>query len=282
MGFGISDQVICNTGLGLGLICPENQEMCYHDHHHHQEKKTKICLKDDHDHTFPCLTLGLQPAVTIVETDLQPRVSSPSAVSNSFSHSSMKKEIESVGGGGGGGNGGGAAEEEEKERVSSRGSDEDEDGSPRKKLRLTKQQSAILEDNFKEHSTLNPKQKQELADHLNLRPRQVEVWFQNRRARTKLKQTEVDCEVLKKYCETLTEENRRLQKELQDLKTLKLQAAPLFMQLPAATLAMCPSCERIAGNGAGDGSSSTSTITVGAGPKPHLYSLFTHHPSAAC
>nr|pir homeotic protein HAT22 - Arabidopsis thaliana (fragments) [Arabidopsis thaliana] len=51
---------------------------------------------------------------------------------------------------------------------------------------------------------------------------QVEVWFQNRRARTKLKQTEVDCEFLKKCCETLTDENRRLQKELQDLKALKL------------------------------------------------------------
>lgn len=34
--------------------------------------------------------------------------------------------------------------------------DVDDDGNPRKKLRLTKQQSAVLEDSFKHHSTLNP------------------------------------------------------------------------------------------------------------------------------
>ncbi|BAF25225.1 Os09g0447000, partial [Oryza sativa Japonica Group] len=86
---------------------------------------------------------------------------------------------------------------------------------------LSKEQSAFLEESFKEHSTLNPKQKLALAKQLNLRPRQVEVWFQNRRARTKLKQTEVDCEYLKRCCETLTEENRRLQKELAELRALK-------------------------------------------------------------
>lgn len=38
----------------------------------------------------------------------------------------------------------------------SRASEEDEDGGTRKKLRLTKEQSALLEDRFKEHTTLNP------------------------------------------------------------------------------------------------------------------------------
>lgn len=45
----------------------------------------------------------------------------------------------------------------EVERLSSRVSDEDDDGSnARKKLRLTKAQSALLEESFKQHSTLNP------------------------------------------------------------------------------------------------------------------------------
>ncbi|XP_022746848.1 homeobox-leucine zipper protein HAT14-like [Durio zibethinus] len=135
--------------------------------------------------------------------------------------------------------------EVETERASSRASDDDENGSTRKKLRLSKDQSAFLEESFKEHNTLNPKQKLALAKQLNLRPRQVEVWFQNRRARTKLKQTEVDCEYLKRCCETLTEENRRLQKELQELRALKT-SQPFYMQLPATTLTMCPSCERVA------------------------------------
>ncbi|KAI0503449.1 hypothetical protein KFK09_014383 [Dendrobium nobile] len=132
------------------------------------------------------------------------------------------------------------------------GSDEEDEGSGggggcRKKLRLTKEQSALLEDRFNEHSTLNPKQKLALAKQLSLRPRQVEVWFQNRRARTKLKQTEVDCEFLRRCCESLTEENRRLHGELQELRSLKLAAATqLSMQVPPATLMLCPSCERVA------------------------------------
>ncbi|PKA65974.1 Homeobox-leucine zipper protein HOX19 [Apostasia shenzhenica] len=141
---------------------------------------------------------------------------------------------------------------EDTEKVSPRGSDEEEYGSARKKLRLSKEQSALLEDRFKEQSTLNPKQKQALAKQLKLRPRQVEVWFQNRRARTKVKQTEVDCELLRRFCESLTNENRRLHRELQDLKALKLASpAPLYVQIPAAaTLTVCPSCEKAA---AGDG-----------------------------
>ncbi|XP_061357608.1 homeobox-leucine zipper protein HAT22-like [Gastrolobium bilobum] len=163
------------------------------------------------------------------------------------------------------------------ERVSSRASDEDEDGTTaRKKLRLTKEQSALLEESFKQHSTLNPKQKQALARQLNLRPRQVEVWFQNRRARTKLKQTEVDCEILKKCCETLTDENRRLQKELQELKALKL-TQPLYMPMSAATLTMCPSCERL--GGVHGGASNKSPFSMA--PKPHFFNPFTN-PSAAC
>ena len=65
--------------------------------------------------------------------------------------------------------------------------------------------------------------------------------------RTKLKQTEVDCEYLKRCCEALTEENRRLHKELAELRALKT-APPFYMHLPATTLSMCPSCERVASN----------------------------------
>ncbi|CAN6867319.1 unnamed protein product [Brassica oleracea] len=130
------------------------------------------------------------------------------------------------------------------------GTDEEEDAggeTSRKKLRLSKDQSAFLEETFKEHNTLNPKQKLALAKKLSMTARQVEVWFQNRRARTKLKQTEVDCEYLKRCVEKLTEENRRLQKEAMELRTLKLSPQFYGQMTPPTTLIMCPSCERVAG-----------------------------------
>ncbi|TVU12732.1 hypothetical protein EJB05_46388, partial [Eragrostis curvula] len=123
--------------------------------------------------------------------------------------------------------------------------DEDDDGAVgRKKLRLSKDQAAVLEECFKTHHTLTPKQKVALANSLGLRPRQVEVWFQNRRARTKLKQTEVDCEYLKRWCEQLAEENRRLGKELADLRALNA-VAPSPAPAPLTTLSMCLSCRRV-------------------------------------
>ncbi|GMH14710.1 hypothetical protein Nepgr_016551 [Nepenthes gracilis] len=195
---------------------------------------------------------------------------SPVSSFSNVTSTTVKREIE----------GGMGHEEPEVERLSSRASDEDEDGSnTRKKLRLTKEKSALLEENFKQHTTLNPKQKQALAHELNLRPRQVEVWFQNRRARTKLKQTEMDCELLKKRCETLTEENRRLHTELQELRALNL-AQPIYMHLPAATLITCPSCERI-GSAAGGSSTSKAAFAAVASKSHHFYNRFTN-PSAAC
>ncbi|CAO2169345.1 unnamed protein product [Urochloa humidicola] len=178
------------------------------------------------------------------EDDEDPAAGAQSSSSPNDSGGSFPLDL---GGRGGHGEGGAAARAAGGggERSSSRASDEDEGASARKKLRLSKEQSAFLEESFKEHSTLNPKQKAALAKQLNLRPRQVEVWFQNRRARTKLKQTEVDCEYLKRCCEALTEENRRLHKELADLRALKT-APPFYMHLPATTLSMCPSCERVA------------------------------------
>ncbi|KAM3322105.1 homeobox-leucine zipper protein HAT4 [Capsicum chacoense] len=160
-----------------------------------------------------------------------------------------------------------------------RGSDEEDGETSRKKLRLSKDQSVILEESFKEHNTLNPKQKLALAKRLGLRPRQVEVWFQNRRARTKLKQTEVDCEFLKRCCENLTEENRRLQKEVQELRALKLSPQFYMQMTPPTTLTMCPSCERV---GAPPSSSSglTSTPMGQAQPRPMPFNLWANalHP----
>ncbi|KDP38050.1 hypothetical protein JCGZ_04693 [Jatropha curcas] len=121
---------------------------------------------------------------------------------------------------------------------------------PRKKLRLSKEQSRLLEESFRQHHTLNPRQKEALAMQLKLRPRQVEVWFQNRRARSKLKQTEMECEYLKRWFGSLTEQNRRLQREVEELRAMKVGPPTVISPhscepLPASTLTMCPRCERV-------------------------------------
>ncbi|CAH8344345.1 unnamed protein product [Eruca vesicaria subsp. sativa] len=276
----------CNTGLVLGLgLSPTT------NNYNHTIKKSSTTVEHHFD---PSLTLSLSgesyKTKTVEMTDagagdqIFRQTSSHSGIS-SFSSGRVKREREIFCG-----DGEEEAEEMTERVVCSRVSydhDDEEGVSARKKLRLTKQQSALLEESFKAHSTLNPKQKQVLARQLNLRPRQVEVWFQNRRARTKLKQTEVDCEFLKKCCETLTDENRRLQKELQDLKALKM-SQPFYMHMPPATLSMCPSCERLSGGGAGGGGGGTVAVDGETGKgafsivtKPRFYSHFTNS-SAAC
>ncbi|CAL0331705.1 unnamed protein product [Lupinus luteus] len=174
---------------------------------------------------------------SVVDCEDETGISSPNSTISSVSGKRSEREPN--------------GEEIDMDRSFSRGiSDEEDAETARKKLRLSKDQSAILEESFKEHNTLNPlflqKQKLALAKKLGLRARQVEVWFQNRRARTKLKQTEVDCEFLKRCCENLTEENRRLQKEVQELRVLKLSPHFYNHMTPPTTLTMCPSCERVA------------------------------------
>eukprot|EP00253_Pinus_taeda_P001933 PITA_01933 len=143
--------------------------------------------------------------------------------------------------------------------------DVEEDDCSRKKLRLSREQCALLEESFKKNRAPEHKQKQELALQLNLRPRQVEVWFQNRRARTKLKQIEMDCEVMKRYNEALTDENRKLHMELEKLKALKMSSPPL---MPASGLTMCPSCERVSA------ANNSSDLTLGKSRSIFLGSAF--------
>ncbi|ESQ44039.1 hypothetical protein EUTSA_v10006110mg [Eutrema salsugineum] len=192
------------------------------------------------------------PSTVVVDVEEDAGVSSPnSTVSSVMSGKRSERELMAAAAAGGVR----VIEDNEAERASCSlgggGSDDDDGGGngddgSRKKLRLSKEQALVLEETFKEHSTLNPKQKMALAKQLNLRTRQVEVWFQNRRARTKLKQTEVDCEYLKRCCENLTEENRRLQKEVSELRALKLSPHLYMHMKPPTTLTMCPSCERVA------------------------------------
>ncbi|PPD99295.1 hypothetical protein GOBAR_DD03696 [Gossypium barbadense] len=73
----------------------------------------------------------------------------------------------------------------------------DDDGSHvgEKKKRLKLEQVKALEKSFESGNKLEPQRKLQLAKALGLKPRQVAIWFQNRRARWKTKQLEKDYDV---------------------------------------------------------------------------------------
>lgn len=89
---------------------------------------------------------------------------------------------------------------------------------PEKKRRLTADQVRFLERSFEEENKLEPERKVQLAKDLGLQPRQVAIWFQNRRARWKTKQLEKDFEVLQSSYNSLTAEYETLLKEKDKLK----------------------------------------------------------------
>lgn len=95
--------------------------------------------------------------------------------------------------------------------------DEDlsDDGSQmgEKKKRLNLEQVKALEKSFELGNKLEPERKMQLARALGLQPRQIAIWFQNRRARWKTKQLEKDYEVLKKQFEALKADNEALQSQ---------------------------------------------------------------------
>lgn len=151
-------------------------------------------------------------------------------------------------------------------RPSRSSSDEDEEGEEdgcKKKLRLSKEAVAILESFFRKHQRLNVKNKGLLARKLNLSERQVEVWFQNRRARTKMKRTEQDREELQKTCHALLAENQRLSQIVRDLSHSAApgmqpqqpppqatkshgEEGPEAMRPVSPLVILCPSCQRTA------------------------------------
>lgn len=87
-----------------------------------------------------------------------------------------------------------------------------------KKRRLTFDQVRSLEYNFEIENKLEPERKMQLAKELGLQPRQVAVWFQNRRARWKTKQLERDYEVLNLDYNRLKKEFDAVIQEKQELQ----------------------------------------------------------------
>ncbi|KAF8700964.1 hypothetical protein HU200_033854 [Digitaria exilis] len=101
-----------------------------------------------------------------------------------------------VGGGGGkgkGGGGGGALDKNKK--------------------RFSEEQIKSLESMFATQTKLEPRQKLQLARELGLQPRQVAIWFQNKRARWKSKQLEREYSALRDDYDSLLCSHESLKKE---------------------------------------------------------------------
>ncbi|KAJ7965746.1 Homeobox associated leucine zipper protein [Quillaja saponaria] len=90
-----------------------------------------------------------------------------------------------------------------------------------KKRRLKLEQVRALEISFELENKLDPERKVKLAEDLGLQPRQVAIWFQNRRARWKTKQLERDYGVLKANYDALKLNYNSLEQEKEAL-TAKL------------------------------------------------------------
>ncbi|CAK9161331.1 unnamed protein product [Ilex paraguariensis] len=88
-----------------------------------------------------------------------------------------------------------------------------------KKRRLNPEQVHLLEKSFETENKLEPERKTQLAKKLGLQPRQVAVWFQNRRARWKTKQLERDYDQLKSSYDSLLSDYDSILKDNQKLKT---------------------------------------------------------------
>ncbi|XP_073131646.1 homeobox-leucine zipper protein ATHB-12-like [Henckelia pumila] len=90
--------------------------------------------------------------------------------------------------------------------------------------RFSDEQIKSLESIFDQETKLESRKKLQLARDLGLQPRQVAIWFQNRRARWKARQIEQEYKLLKAnydhLClqfDHLKNENQSLQRQLQEL-----------------------------------------------------------------
>ncbi|CAI9753007.1 unnamed protein product [Fraxinus pennsylvanica] len=110
-----------------------------------------------------------------------------------------------------------------------------------RKRKLSEQQMNLLEQSFEDEHKLESERKDRLASDLGLDPRQVAVWFQNRRARWKSKKMEEEYSKLKTQHETTVVEKCRLENEVLKLKEQLCEAEKEIQSLTERFSSKSPS-----------------------------------------
>ncbi|KAF6147543.1 hypothetical protein GIB67_037432 [Kingdonia uniflora] len=116
------------------------------------------------------------------------------------------------------------------------------------KKRLTQEQLRLLENNFDHDKKLEPERKLQLAQELGLAPRQVAIWYQNKRARWKNQNLELDYQTLQLRLESTLMDKRRLEREVGRLRQELQMAQDVIMGLnqngpPVCSLSLSTSGE---------------------------------------
>jgi len=97
-----------------------------------------------------------------------------------------------------------------------------------RKSRLCTEQVKALEKHFEMENKLQPERKLKIAEEVGLEPRQVAIWFQNRRARWKTKQLEREYGTLRASYDALKHDYGSLEQEKLALLSQVYIHMPLF------------------------------------------------------
>lgn len=133
--------------------------------------------------------------------------------------------------------------------------------------RFSDEQIKSLESMFETESRLEPRMKLQLARELGLQPRQIAIWFQNRRARWKSKQLERDYNILRSNYNNLASKFEALKKEKQAL-VIQLQKLNDLIQKPQEQAQSSSSTQVKAANSMDSESENGDTIKCEAEVKP--------------
>ncbi|GER53837.1 homeobox-leucine zipper protein family [Striga asiatica] len=86
------------------------------------------------------------------------------------------------------------------------------------KKRLSQDQVRLLEASFDAGRKLEPERKFQLARELGVPPRQIAVWYQNKRARWRSQSLELDHSTLQARLESVLADKKRLEREVEGLR----------------------------------------------------------------